>query len=376
MEPLAVYLHIPFCVRKCNYCDFYSLVADPQQIERYVEALIGEIRQAGAKLGQPQVNSIYLGGGTPSLLPPVMVGRILAALAAAFVVIPEAEVTMEANPGTVSYPVWKQYLNQGVNRISLGVQSMADQNLKMLGRIHTVQDIVGAISALQRMRFTNYNIDLIYGIPGQTLEGLKRELVLLGNFLGAHLSAYSLQVEEGTPMYDLVEEGTLVLPDEDTTAAMYETIQQFAAEKGLKQYELSNWALPGHESRHNLAYWQIRPYLGLGTGAVSRLAEQRVRNIADINAYIQGAANGEIQQEVLETLDEGEMARETLLMGLRLMEGVSLTRFRQRFGRPVTDYYPQVITEATDEGMLVIEDDHLKLAPAAYLVANQVMCRF
>ncbi|MGE5449914.1 MAG: radical SAM family heme chaperone HemW, partial [Methanomassiliicoccales archaeon] len=328
------------------------------------------------RLAHPEITTVYLGGGTPSLLPPMLVGQILEALASAFVMQSNTEISMEANPGTVSHTVWKQYINQGINRISLGVQSLADQNLKLLGRVHSVEDVYGAVSSLRRMGFNNYNIDLIYGIPGQTEEGLKRELVLLGNFLGSHLSAYSLQVEEDTPLYDLVARGNLVMPDEDVTANMYEMIQEFAAKIGMRQYELSNWALPGHESRHNLAYWHMRPYLGLGAGAVSRLDERRTKNISNIEAYIAGAAVGEIPSETLEILDEASMVQETLIIGLRLMEGVSLANFTQRFGRLVTDYYPQVIPAAIAEGSLIIADDHLKLTPPTYLLANQVLCRF
>lgn len=376
MHPLAVYLHIPFCVRKCNYCDFFSVVARPDQIDRYGKAVIAEITAAGEQLNHPEVDTIFLGGGTPSLLPPVMVGQIVEAMASAFLLPPAVEISMEANPGTVSYSAWKQYINRGVNRISLGAQSLADQNLKLLGRVHTVEDIYGAVSALQRIGFDNYNLDLIYGIPGQTEEGLKRELVLLKSFLGSHLSAYSLQVEEGTPLYDLVEAGSLIMPDEDVTANMYEMIQTLADDQGLKQYELSNWAKRGYECRHNLAYWQMHPYLGLGAGAVSRLDKRRFKNVSDIEAYISGAATGKIPQETLETLDQAAMVQEKLIMGLRLTEGISLSAFRQEFGQDIDYFYPSVIAQAINEGSLTIENEYLKLTPPTYLVANQVLCRF
>lgn len=376
MTPLAVYLHIPFCVRKCNYCDFFSVLAQPEQMESYCQALVAEIKAVGEHLGHPQINTIYLGGGTPSLLPPLMVGQILEALASAFVMLPNTEISMEANPGTVSHAVWKQYINAGINRISLGVQSLDDHNLKLLGRVHSVQDVFGAVTSLRRMGFNNYNIDLIYGVPGQTETSLMRELVLLKNFLGSHLSAYSLQVEDSTPLYEMVKRGSLIMPGEDATANMYELIQKFASEQGFKQYELSNWALPGYECRHNLAYWQVRPYLGLGSGAVSRLAEQRVQNVSNVDAYIAGAISGQVPQETLEVLNEADMVQETLIMGLRLMEGISLSDFTRRFGRPVTDYYSQVIDEAIAEGSLMIDGDHLKLTPQTYLLANQILCRF
>lgn len=376
MEPICLYVHIPFCSRKCSYCDFYSVVPRPDDFSDYVKALVLEAAREGDTLSHPAVSTVYLGGGTPSLLSPLMVEEILDAIYRSFKVADGAEITMEANPGTVSYPVWKNYINLGVNRISLGVQSLDENMLRVLGRLHSVEDVYGAVTSLRRMGFYNYNIDLIYGIPGQTTTSLARELVLLKNFLGTHLSAYSLQLEENTPLARQVREGFLAKPNEDTEAAMYEMIGEMAEGAGLSQYELSNWAKPGFECRHNLAYWEMRPYMGLGAGAVSRLGNIRYQNKPDLKSYIESVKNGQPEREILEEMSEQEMVRETMIMGLRLTRGVSLSDFQARFGRPVDFYYGDVIAEAQKEGLLVTDDGYLRLDPQAYLVANQVLCRF
>ena len=377
-KPIELYIHIPFCVKKCDYCDFLSFRALSSVHEAYVQQLIREIRAQSCYCTDCQVVSVFIGGGTPSLLEPSCISRIMETVFSCFQVEPEAEITIEANPGTLlgkKLPVYRQC---GINRVSIGLQSADNTELKNLGRIHSFEEF------LKRMAgFTNINIDLMSGIPGQTLESWKNTLKKVTMLKPEHISAYSLIIEEGTPFWNRFGEGACAcdytgpaLPDEDTENKIYRFTRKFLQEQGFERYEISNYAKPGKECRHNIGYWTEVAYLGLGLGASSLLDHMRFSNTADMKEYIGNSAFPDKIRQNMESLTEADEMAEFMFLGLRMTEGVSMEAFAEYFGKNMENVYGEVLKKHLEIGMLEQKGDRIYLSRKGIHVSNGVMADF
>lgn len=394
---IALYVHIPFCETKCPYCDFNTYAAIEPLMPAYGEALCAEIAlwgrlaAAGGAGDVRCVSSVFFGGGTPSYLPAEQIEGVMRAVRAAFRVMPDAEVTLEANPGDFTPRKLSAYLECGVNRLSIGVQSFDDGLLKTLGRRHSADDAADAYRMAEDAGFRNISIDLMYGLPHQRLEQWRGTLDRALELAPPHLSMYCLTLEGGTPMERWVADGRMPEPDADLAADMYVLAQDETRRAGYRHYEISNWALPGMRSRHNLAYWRNLPYLGVGPGAHSYLWGRRFANIRSPREYV-GLMQGEVARVCGGAPDEviraapvvGEVERiepplemaETLMMGLRLDEGVSVAGFRERFGATPAERYPDAVAELTAQGLLDARDEALRLTERGRMMANAVVSRF
>lgn len=372
---VGLYLHFPFCAKKCLYCDFPSFAGQDDQMRAYVDALLREI-DAAPRL---RVRTIFLGGGTPSYLPGPWMGEVLARVFDHFEVAPDAEVTMEANPGNerlhdgAKPSEWRRFREMGVNRVSLGVQSFDPAVLAGLGRIHSPADAEAAVAAVKAGGFTNLSIDLMYGLPGQTPAVWRDTLGRAVALDLPHLSAYSLIVEPHTPFEAAARQGKLALPSEDAEQEMAAVAEEVLTAAGYRQYEVSNWARPGAESRHNRIYWRNEPWLGLGSGAHSYLDRRRWANPTTIAAYLaQGPTPPPVEPQPLQAELE-----ETMFMGLRLTrEGVEDARFRARFGVGLMARYGDVVQGLLARGLVAWDGERLALTPAGLPLANEVFVAF
>jgi len=357
MQDLALYIHWPFCLSKCPYCDFNSHVRERIPEARFVSALRRELEFEAGRLGPRQVNSVFFGGGTPSLMQPESVAALLGDVRRLFTVAPEAEVTLEANPTSIEAGRFRGYRAAGVNRVSIGVQSFDDAALKFLGRAHSAGQAKAAI-ALAREIFPRLSFDLIYARPEQSLPQWQAELDTALSLAADHLSLYQLTIEQGTKFATLYGRGAFRLPDDDTAAALYEATENAAARYGLAQYEISNYAKPGGESRHNLAYWRYQDYAGIGPGAHGRLtlggalfATSRHRAPEIWAELVEQKGSGSTLEEEIGVQDRG---REALLMGLRLSEGIGFAQFEARTGIPLRDALEARVLE------LALAEDYLR----------------
>lgn len=376
----GIYIHIPFCLAKCHYCDFYSVPLSVNDwLEDYTWGLAAEIKQRASFYDGQPIETIYFGGGTPSLLSPEQISRVLNQIYRNFPVLKGAEITMEANPLTVNRSSLQNYLRAGVNRLSLGVQSFNDQELQMLGRLHKASHSQEAIVAAREAGFQNINLDLIYGFPGQTIDNWLSSLSTALKAGPEHLSLYLLQLEPDTLLGRKIEKKELELLDEELELAMYELGRQALKNAGYEHYEISNFARPGWECRHNLLYWNSCEYIGVGAGAVSFINHVRHKNTNQLKQYLEAAAFGRDlfwQGEVLEKMDKRQRWIDAVLLGLRTRRGLSLDAFQRRFGIDLLHEYETLITSLIEGGFMEIAAGHLRLTPSAYFVSNQVLCRF
>jgi len=329
--PRALYIHIPFCTNKCFYCDFNSYVAHGQPVDAYLDALEREMELTVRELPPETIRKVFVGGGTPTVLSPRQMRRFLAAVARHFPVADGAEFTMEANPGTTDPAKLEAMREGGVNRISFGAQSFDDTLLAAIGRIHEAKDVVESIANARAAGFANLSIDLMFGLPRQTLEQLADSVEKALELDLPHYSLYSLKVEENTLFHRLYERGELPLPDEDVELAMFEHLRKRLGEAGYRQYEISNFAKPGFESRHNATYWRNEPYYGLGAGAHGYALGRRHLNVKGVQAYIDAAASGLPRMET-SVVSAQEAMEDFLMVGLRLLDGIRLADFRRQFG--------------------------------------------
>ncbi|WXJ81240.1 Heme chaperone HemW [Moorella humiferrea] len=373
----ALYLHIPFCLRKCHYCDFVSYPGrSPQEMAGYCRDLEDEMALVVEEWRPGPAATIYVGGGTPTLLPAPQLERLFKAVEHFFGVEPGAEITVEANPGTVDGRKLKILKAAGVNRLSLGVQSLDDGLLAAMGRIHRRRDVYGAFQEARRTGFDNINVDLIFGLPGQTLKAWKATLKEIVSLEPEHVSCYCLQLEEDTPWGRQAEAGVLSLPGEELELAMYREAREFLAVAGYEHYEISNFARPGYRCHHNIAYWLNMPYLGLGAAAASHWRGRRWQNCRDLAAYHHALADGRLPQEEMEILTPRQMMAETMFMGLRLIEGVDLEDFRRRFGVDAREVYGRELEGLYRAGLLEEREGRLKLTEKGLPLANEVFIRF
>ena len=352
--PLSIYLHIPFCRTKCTYCAFNTYTRSEHLIDHFVEALITEINIVGSSKPGQRVHTIFFGGGTPSLLSAAQIQQILDAIRQQFDLMADAEITIEANPNDLERTYLTKVRATGVNRLSIGVQSTNDHELKLFARRHDNDEIVSAMSAARLAGFDNVNLDLIYGIPHQTLDNWQWTLQQTLMLKPDHLSLYALGLEEGTPMYDWVQQGRLPAPDDELAADMYELATQVLGENGFEQYEISNWAKPGLACRHNLQYWHNDPYVGLGPGAHGYADNVRYSTILSPQRYIDAMRSAPLPHayeyprtpatDEATMVDRANEISETLIMSLRLtQEGVRWTQFKERFGEDLRDIHGSTI---------------------------------
>ena len=402
---ISLYLHVPFCRFKCFYCDFNTYAGIEGLIPSYVEAITAEIRNWGKALSQSGtsvvVPTIFFGGGTPSLLEPRFIASVFGAIRDSFDVQDGAEVSMEVNPESVSRDAIRSVMGLGVNRFSMGAQSMDNTELRMLGRLHDANRMVEAYGQLRSAGANNVNLDLMYGLPGQSLATWEASLDGVLSLSPEHLSLYALTVEESTPFYGWVNEGRLPAPDDDLSADMYESAQQRLSDAGYVQYEISNWARPDKECRHNLVYWRNRPFIGVGPGAHSYLFGARFAVMKQPRAYIEKMAevgssaggrtlslpstdgpldNTNALREIapIDSIDmyTEEMARaETLVLGLRLNRGVSEDEYLRRFGGRPSDIFSVALESSIEDGLLEQDGGNLRLTPRGRLLSNEVFAR-
>lgn len=389
-KSLSIYLHIPFCVQKCAYCDFLSAPATREVQEQYLHMLMQEIREKAIKYAEEYiVKTVFIGGGTPTCVPADLLCQVIGTVQEYFETEPEAEISMECNPGTASFENLRQYRSAGINRLSIGLQSTQDKLLKKLGRIHNYEQFLETYQAARKAGFSNINIDLMSALPGQAFSDYEQTLKEVLALKPEHISAYSLIVEEGTPFYDM----ELDLPDEDTERAMYERTEELLLEQGYHRYEISNYALPGWECRHNQVYWERGEYLGMGLGASSLIKqiptgcaeeneedivmassgqELRTKNNSNLNTYLKGDFSCE--EEI--PLTRREAMEEFFFLGLRQMKGVSLFDFAEQFGEDTIEWFDKAIVRNIQDGLLAQVGGRLFLTKKGIDVSNFVFERF
>jgi len=389
---MQLYLHFPFCKRKCFYCDFCSAAESPETVAAYCFALEKEIWSMGETYAAEKVDTVFLGGGTPTLVPPAMMGRVLHALHSAFEIAPDAEFTSEGNPGTLTEEWLQMAMKYGVNRLSLGVQAAQDALLKQIGRIHTMKDAEKAVHMARRAGIRNLNLDAMFGLPGQTETDYLNTLRTFRDLGAEHISAYSLILEEGTPLHAMVEAGKVQLPDEDETAEMYEHGITWLEANGYPRYEISNFARPGFSCRHNIGYWQGAWYLGLGVAAHSMLPpseEQKKRgavrirrgNAANVQAYICALKAGQAAPvDETEEVSAEDAMFETMMLGLRTVHGVEEKQFERLFGKTPSQQYGKTMDELTASGLArwipSADTRRFALTARGLEMQNEILVRF
>ncbi len=372
---MELYLHMPFCVRKCAYCDFLSFPSGAKTQRMYAKRLMEDIGVMGKRYGEIPVETIFIGGGTPSVPDSGLIVEIMEHVRHAFHVADGAEISMEANPGTVTREKLTDYRKAGINRLSFGLQSANDRELKLLGRIHTWAEFLESFTLARECGFANLNIDLMSALPGQTCESWKETLSRVTDLDPEHISAYSLIIEEGTPFGERYgsEEGRKLLPDEDSEREMYHETKRFLKDCGYERYEISNYAKPGRECRHNIGYWTGVPYLGLGLGASSYLDGCRFTVNPDMKQYLEEKPG---MFADVEKLTKKDMEEEFFYVGLRMTAGVSLSEFERRFGISAKEVYPGLMETFVKEKAARFEGDRFVLTDYGLDVSNYIMAQF
>ena len=372
---MELYLHIPFCVKKCAYCDFLSFPSGQEIQRQYAKRLMEDIDCMGKEYGDIPVDTIFIGGGTPSVPESRLIVDLMEHVNRAFQISDGAEISMEANPGTVTREKLKEYRRAGINRISFGLQSANDRELKLLGRIHTWAEFLESFALARECGFTNLNIDLMSALPGQTCESWKDTLKWVTDLEPEHISAYSLIIEEGTPFGEKYgsEEGRKLLPDEDSEREMYHETKRFLRECGYERYEISNYAKPGRECRHNIGYWTGVPYLGLGLGASSYMNGSRFAVSSDMQQYLEEKPGTFTD---VEKLTKKDMEEEFFYVGLRMTAGVSLSEFERRFGMSAEEVYPGLMETFVEEKAAEFRGDRFVLTDYGLDVSNYIMAQF
>ncbi|MCR5147003.1 MAG: radical SAM family heme chaperone HemW, partial [Clostridia bacterium] len=332
MEKIGIYVHIPFCKQKCKYCDFVSFQCKEAKYEDYFKCLIKEIVDKSDEI-KDQIDTIYIGGGTPSIVPAKYIEEIIKAIKENYKVLKNAEITIEVNPGTVDEQKLTAYKEIGINRLSIGLQSTNDNLLKMLGRIHTYKEFEEVYQCARNVGFKNINVDLMIGLPNQTIKDVEESLNRIIEKSPEHISVYSLIVEEGTKMYDLINKGTLELTAEELERKMYWKVKSILEESGFNQYEISNFSKPKYESKHNMNCWNQHSYLGFGVAAHSYYDGMRYSNIINLDRYIENYKNEEAVYNIVfhEQQDKNDMMKEYMILGLRKLSGVKISEFKNKF---------------------------------------------
>lgn len=370
----AIYIHIPFCLRKCHYCDFLSS-ADTDQMSEYIDALLLEMRMVTERY-PIQPCTIFIGGGTPSCLPEPLLEKLLNGIQKYFIQSGLKEYTMEANPGTLTPRKLYLMKKYGVNRVSIGVQSNREEQLKLLGRIHNFDQAKLAVRMAREAGIDNINLDFMYGLPGQTLEQWEETLTAALDLHPEHLSLYQLKIEEGTLLHQWLEAGIIQEFDDELALQMYRAAQKRLQMAGYRQYEISNYSCENYESKHNQVYWKTCNYLGLGLGACSWVRPFRWNNCADINSYCRAIQEGRLPQQEADKLTEREQMEETVFMALRMNQGVSEIEFQQRFHKSLREVFPEAIAQCCNQKLLQATADGYAMTEQGRVLGNLVFMEF
>lgn len=380
MKNIGIYIHIPFCKQKCKYCDFVSFKCNENKYEDYFKCLEQEIVDKSKEIKEDEisVDTIYIGGGTPSIVPCEYIEQIISTITKNFKVFKSAEITIEVNPGTVDEEKLTRYKEIGINRLSIGLQATNDNLLKMLGRIHTYSEFEEVYEMARQVGFKNINVDLMIGLPNQTIEDVEDSLLKIIEKNPEHVSVYSLILEEGTQLFDLVNEGKLELPTEDLERKMYWKVKEVLEKNGYVHYEISNFAKPQHESKHNMNCWNQHEYLGLGLAAHSYYGEMRYSNITELNSYIENYKNGEAVYNIVfhEHQDKNSMMKEFMLLGLRKISGVQISKFKEKFVDNPLYIFRNELNKLIKEELIEIDGDFIKLTSKGIDLANLVWMEF
>ena len=375
MTAAGIYVHIPFCSSRCSYCDFATGLYQSELAERYVRALINEIR--GSRYNGEIVDTIYFGGGTPSLLAPAQLERILASIYERFEIIAGPEITIEINPGSATLEKLRAFRSLGVNRASFGAQTFDDAELAKLGRSHNSADTLRTFAALREADFANVSFDLIAGLPGQTLEGWQRNIKQALDLAPEHLSFYLLEVHSGTPLAEHIRRGIQPQPDDDLAGVMYEWMIEQAAAAGYEHYEISNLCRPGFHSRHNVKYWTAASYYGFGCSAHSYDGDmRRWSNQRDALKYVEMVESGASPVVEEQLLEQNDVRAEAVFLGMRLMQGVDLRRYRESFGVDLRDEHADDLDRFCKAGLIELDGDLIRLTRTGALLSNEVFAAF
>ncbi|HHW00501.1 MAG TPA: oxygen-independent coproporphyrinogen III oxidase [Clostridiaceae bacterium] len=375
-KTLGLYIHIPFCKSKCLYCDFNSFAGMEMLIEPYFNALKKEIELYAGRLEDCLVKTIFIGGGTPSFVDAAFISDLLHICERNFTLKKDTEISMEANPGTLSREKLETYMKAGINRLSIGLQAWQNKMLKFIGRIHTVEEFLDNFRQARDEGFKNINIDLIFGLPGQTMADWKETVDSVAGLNPEHVSCYSLKIEKDTPFWEMLETGKISQAEDEMDREMYYYAKEKFNGKGMKHYEISNFAYPGFECEHNLIYWKAEEYIGIGAGSHSYINGERYNNVYDICRYIKEVTNGIIPLENVERIDFRDRVSEFIILGLRLIEGISTVEFRKKFGCDISDIYGRQLLKLTERGLIEQKGNNIMLTGKGLDLANQVFIEF
>ena len=366
-KPIGLYVHIPFCVRKCNYCDFCSFPIESISFrDKYISALCREIE--GYRGRNISLNSIFFGGGTPSLLTADEMSRIVSVIQKSFLILEDTEFTLEANPGTIDEEKLSEFVSLGINRLSLGLQSIHENEMKILGRIHSFDDFEKVYHSARSLGISNINVDLMYGIPEQTMESFEATVKKIIELSPEHISLYGLIFEEGTPFYN--KKNSLSLPGEDSECDMYYLAARLLRENRYRHYEISNYAKEGRESRHNMKYWRCDEYIGVGLSAYSYFDGRRYGNTDMVTEYLSDSYRGFAYEE---NVDNSSLAYEFVMLGLRTADGISLKEYKEKFGYDFLENRENLIKKLVDDGYAILKEGRLFLSEKGFYVSNYIL---
>lgn len=377
MKKLGIYIHIPFCKQKCNYCDFYSVKWNDEWENKYVEAVINEIKSYRAKLENNfSIDTIFFGGGTPTIVKAENLDRILNSLKDFCKIDKDAEISMEANPNTLTEEKLKSYRQIGINRLSVGIQSLNDEILKKIGRIHSANEALEAIDRLKNAGFENINADVMFNIPGQTVNDIEETVLKIIKSGVKHISFYSLKLEKGTPMYSMEKAKKIVMPDEEIEREMYYAGRDVMERNNLFQYEISNFAAKGYECKHNLKYWDQEEYIGLGPSAHSFMDNVRYSNPSDLRLYCENSVSNSFEKIVQEQLDKNDLMFEYIMLRLRLTEGINVKTFESKFSEDFKELYKLQIDYLVKNNLIELSGNFIKLTKKGMDISNYVIEEF
>lgn len=375
-KKLGIYIHIPFCTKKCGYCDFYSVTWNEFQEHTYIQAAINEIKSYSALANEFVVDSIFIGGGTPSIINPRNLENIISTIKSIFTVEDDCEISMEANPNSLTDNL-RTYREIGINRLSIGIQSLNDTILNKIGRIHNSKEALEAIDRAKSFGFDNINVDVMFNIPGQTIDDINDTINQLINKDIKHISFYSLKLEEGTPMYSLEQIKEIIMPDEDIERDMYYAGRDIMEKHNLIQYEISNFAIKGYECKHNLKYWNQDEYIGIGPSAHSFLGSMRFNNPSDLMAYtMNGDDDGIFERNIQEVMNKEGLIFEYIMLRLRLTEGLKFADFKNKFSIDFKERYAEQIDNLTKNSLIELDADAAYLTKRGMDISNYVFSQF
>ncbi len=375
MKDLSLYIHIPFCAQKCYYCDFLSFAHKDEKIDLYFKSLYKEIEKFAPIHSNEQVETIFIGGGTPTVVSPEYINKLMDLIKEKFNLSPKAEISMESNPATFDERKLLEYQKSGINRLSIGLQCWQDELLKGIGRIHSQRDFIKGFMEAKGAGFHNINVDLIFNLPNQTLVHWKETLEKVCDLDPTHLSCYSLKIEEGTVLYETAKNEKLIL-DDDLDREMYHYAVEYLNKRGYTQYEISNFSKPNMECKHNLVYWEVKPYIGFGLGAHSYYEGVRYYNEENMDGYIEKMNNNQSVRKIEEILSLNHKKEEFLFLGLRKTKGINDCDYQHLFSNSFFDEYKNEIRDLHDQGMIEIDGGKIKLSKLGLDFANQVFMSF